>query len=193
MTEINESTTVLQSRLHQAFPSLTAIQIDAMRPFGVVRQWADGEMLFRAGETGPGMFVVLSGNVLITRRDGRGGDVPVVTQGAGDFLAEVGQLSGKPALADGRAAGPVEALLIAPDQLRALLVAEAEIGELVMRAPVRSSGSPAPWAMARLSWLSCMRTWPQLATRPKRPRARHRTHLRLPKQMLDDSPSGARP
>jgi len=37
-------------------------------------------------------------------------------------------------LADAKARGPVEALIIPPDQLRALLIAEAELGERIMRA-----------------------------------------------------------
>ena len=42
--------------------------------------------------------------------------------------------SGRPSLVDARAQGPVNALIIPPDRLRALLVAEAELGERIMRA-----------------------------------------------------------
>ena len=80
------------------------------------------------------MFVVLSGTVAITQRDGLGHVTPVIDQGPGQFLAEIGQLSGRLALVDGHAEGDVETLLIPPDQLRALLVAEAELGERIMRA-----------------------------------------------------------
>ena len=121
-------------REHQAFPVLTSEQIEHLLPFGSKRVWHDGELLFEAGKPGPGMFVVLTGQVEVTRRDGLGTDLSVATQGPGEFLAEVGQLSGKPAFVDGRAQGDVEALLIEPERLRALLVAEAEIGELIMRA-----------------------------------------------------------
>ena len=121
-------------REHQAFPVLTPEQIEHLLPFGSKRVWHDGELLFEAGKPGPGMFVVLEGQVEVTRRDGLGTDLSVATQGRGEFLAEVGQLSGKPAFVDGRAQGDVEALLIEPERLRALLVAEAEIGELIMRA-----------------------------------------------------------
>ena len=121
-------------REHQAFPVLTSEQIEHLLPFGERRDWHDGEFLFEAGKRGPGMFVVLRGAVEITRRDGLGTDLSVATQGPGEFLAEVGQLSGKPAFVDGRAKGEVEALLVEPERLRALLVAEAEIGELIMRA-----------------------------------------------------------
>jgi thioredoxin reductase (NADPH) len=49
-------------------------------------------------------------------------------------MAEVGSLSGRPPLVYGRAVGAVEALLIDPTSLRAVLVAEAELGERIMRA-----------------------------------------------------------
>ena len=80
------------------------------------------------------MFVVLSGHVAITQRDGLGHVTPVIDQGPGQFLAEIGQLSGRVALVDGHAEGDVETLLIAPERLRALLVAEADLGERIMRA-----------------------------------------------------------
>ncbi len=134
MSDTPHSLSDLGSRAHQAFPELTVEQIERIAPLGERRRWAAGELLFEAGQPGPGLFVVLHGEVSITRRDGLGNDVLVVVQGAGHFLAEVGQLSGKPALVDGRAVGDVEALLITPEGLRTLVVAEAEIGEMIMRA-----------------------------------------------------------
>ena len=70
----------------------------------------------------------------ITQRDGLGHVTPVIDQGPGQFLAEIGQLSGRVALVDGHAEGDVETLLIPPERLRALLVAEADLGERIMRA-----------------------------------------------------------
>ena len=49
-------------------------------------------------------------------------------------MGELAQLAGRPALVDAHAQEPVEALVIAPDRLRALLIAEAELGERIMRA-----------------------------------------------------------
>jgi thioredoxin reductase (NADPH) len=121
-------------RHEQTFPSLTSAEIARMRRFGDVRTFRDGECLFQTGKPGPGMFVVLSGNVAITQRDGLGHVTPVIDQGPGQFLAEIGQLSGRVALVDGHARGDVETLLIPPEKLRALLVAEADLGERIMRA-----------------------------------------------------------
>jgi thioredoxin reductase (NADPH) len=121
-------------RHEQTFPALTPQEIARMRRFGEVRNYKDGERLFETGKPGPGMFVVLSGHVAITQRDGLGHVTPVIDQGPGQFLAEIGQLSGRVALVDGHAEGDVETLLIPPDKLRALLVAEADLGERIMRA-----------------------------------------------------------
>src|SRR6202049_2319147 len=121
-------------RQKQTFPTLTPQEIDRMRRFGEVVSFKDGEALFETGRPGPGMFVVLSGDIAITQRDGLGHVTPVIDQGPGQFLAEIGQLSGRVALVDGHAEGDVETLLIPPDKLRALLVAEADLGERIMRA-----------------------------------------------------------
>jgi thioredoxin reductase (NADPH) len=121
-------------RREQTFPALTAQEIARLRRFGELRLYKDGEKLFETGKPGPGMFVLLSGHVAITQRDGFGHVTPVIDQGPGQFLAEIGQLSGRVAFVDGRAEGDVETLLIPPERLRALLVAEADLGERIMRA-----------------------------------------------------------
>src|SRR4051812_8446278 len=124
----------LSTRMHQMFPELTAAEIDRVRKFGEVGQWQAGELLFETGHTGPGMFVLLEGRVKISQRDGIGREVVIGEHGPGHFLAEVGQLSGRHALVNGMALTHVKALLIPPERLRALLVAEAELGERIMRA-----------------------------------------------------------
>jgi thioredoxin reductase (NADPH) len=123
----------LQSRGHQMYPHLSTEEIDRMRSFGAVQHWRAGELMFEVGVPGPGMFVLLRGRVRITRRDGLGHVHLVVEAEPRQFVAEVGQLSGKPALVDGHAIEDVEAILIVPERLRALLVAEAELGERIMR------------------------------------------------------------
>ncbi|MDB5607890.1 MAG: thioredoxin reductase [Bradyrhizobium sp.] len=121
-------------RHEQTFPPLTSQEIARIRRFGEISRYKDGEKLFETGKPGPGMFVILSGHVAITQRDGLGHVTPVIDQGPGQFLAEIGQLSGRVALVDGHAEGDVETLLVPPERLRALLVAEADLGERIMRA-----------------------------------------------------------
>jgi thioredoxin reductase (NADPH) len=124
----------LSERYEQTFPTLTPQEIERLRHFGSLRRYRHAERLFEAGRPGSGMFVVLSGHVAIAQRDGLGHITPIAEQGPGQFIAEVGQLSGQVALVDGYAEGDVEALLIAPDELRRLMIAEANLGERIMRA-----------------------------------------------------------
>jgi thioredoxin reductase (NADPH) len=121
-------------RYQETFPVLAAQEIDRLRRYGSLRKYSDGEKLFEAGKIGPGMFVVLSGLVAITERDGLGHVTPIAEQGVGQFLAEAGQLSRRATLVDGTAEGDVETLLIPTKGLRSLLVNEAELGERIMRA-----------------------------------------------------------
>ena len=125
---------VLENRQHQLYPRLTSAEIGRVRRFGNVAHWARDDYLTRIGGAAPGMFVLLRGRVQIIVRDGMGRETLSVEQGPGNFLCEVGQLSGKPSLADLRALEAVEALVITPENLRALLTAEAELGERIMRA-----------------------------------------------------------
>jgi thioredoxin reductase (NADPH) len=121
-------------RRAQLFPQLSAAEIARLRRFGTVGTWAPGSNLAVAGATGAGMYVVLRGRVAVTRRQGLGDAVTIVEHGPGEFLGETGQLSGRPSLVDASALTEVEALLIPPEGLRALLVSEAELGERIMRA-----------------------------------------------------------
>src|SRR6266516_1454856 len=109
-------------RHEQTFPTLAHHEIERMHRFGERRTYKDGEALFETGKPGPGMCVILSGHVAITQRDGFGHVTPVIDQGPGQFLAEIGQLSGRVALVDGHAEGDVETLLIPPERLRAVLI-----------------------------------------------------------------------
>jgi thioredoxin reductase (NADPH) len=127
-------TSIMETRAAQMFPILAPAEIERMRRFGTPRSYAPGEALAQVGDTGLGLTVILSGGVAITSRDDRGADQAIVTHGPGGFMGELAQLSGRPSLVDARAVGPVEAVLIAPERLRALLVAEAELGERIMRA-----------------------------------------------------------
>ena len=121
------------SRINQAFPDLKSEEVERLRRFGTVKRYADSERMFEAGKPRGGMFVVLKGKVAVSLRDGLGHVTPILEQGPGQFLAEVGTLADRPSFVDGHARGDVEALVIPSSGLRALLIAEAELGERIMR------------------------------------------------------------
>ncbi|HEY1545385.1 MAG TPA: FAD-dependent oxidoreductase [Xanthobacteraceae bacterium] len=125
---------IIDTRGDQMFPTLDPHEIERMRRFGELRHYAEGETIARVGEVSPGVCVVLGGAIEIVRHDEVGRAVPMVTHLPGAFMGELAQLSGRPALTDAFARKPAEVLVIPPERLRALLIAEAELGERIMRA-----------------------------------------------------------
>ena len=128
------SKSTIDTRHDQMFPNLEASEVERVRRFGEVQSFGAGEALASVGEVGHGLSIVLSGDVDVTQHERSGHGALIVTHGPGAFLGELAQLAGRPSLVDARARGPVQALIIAPDRLRALLIAEAELGERIMRA-----------------------------------------------------------
>ena len=124
---------VFETRREQVFPILEPAEIERLRRFGEVRRFEAGETLRRIGEAGHGLAVILTGRVEITQNDA-GQRQLITTHEAGAFMGELTQLSGRPALSEATAVEPVEALILPPQKLRAVLVAEAELGERIMRA-----------------------------------------------------------
>ena len=116
------------------FPKFSPAEIDRLRRFGHQRHYNKGQPLFVTGEIAPGMFVLKRGRVQVTRRDPLGHLAPIVEETAGDFVAEVEQLSGRPALVDVHAVGDIEAVLIPAENLRRVMIAEPELGDRIMRA-----------------------------------------------------------
>jgi thioredoxin reductase (NADPH) len=125
---------IIEQRGEQMLPVLDPLEIERVRRFGECRSFATGEALATIGHVSPGLMVILAGQVEVTHVDKSGQRITIVTHGPGQFLGELAQLAGRRALADATAQEPVQALIIPPDRLRALIIAEAELGERIMRA-----------------------------------------------------------
>ncbi len=121
-------------RYHQMFPVLTEAEVDKVRRFGSQCHYAKGELLYRAGSICPGMFLLLSGKVRIVIRDGLGHRIVHTYTQRGEFTSDITQLSSKPAVVDAHVIESVEAVLLRPNQLSAMVISEADLGEKIMRA-----------------------------------------------------------
>jgi thioredoxin reductase (NADPH) len=125
--------TTYETRGAQMFLRFTDQEMARLARFGEPRSYKAGDMLARQGEVGPGVMLILSGQVEVTQPNG-GDNSHIVTHESGNFMGELAQLSGRPFLVNEKALSDVEAVAIAPDRLRALLIAEADLGERLMRA-----------------------------------------------------------
>jgi len=117
----------------QAFPVLTAAQIDRVLPIGRVRQVQRGEILFEPGDTNVPFFVLLSGGMEIVQPD-LAGERLIATHALGEFTGEMTMISGHRCLVLGRTTEPGEFLELTGDGLRSLIAKDAELSEIFMRA-----------------------------------------------------------
>ena len=124
---------VIATRGAQMFPRLADRELTRLAQFGEPRSFRAAEVVARPGEVGPGLLLILSGKLEVTRKDRGQGD-HIVTHERGNFMGELAQLSGRPSLIEARALSDITAVAIGPAKLRALLVAEADLGERIMRA-----------------------------------------------------------
>jgi thioredoxin reductase (NADPH) len=124
--------TVLETRREQVFPTLAATDIARLRRFGEVHNFTKGTLVVKAGEVAAGLYLMLSGEILIAAPEEAAR--PIITHHAGTFMGELAQLSGRPSLVNATALSDVEAIVIPSKRLRDLMVEEAELGELIMRA-----------------------------------------------------------
>ena len=133
-TPLLSSNPTLAARRDQMFPTLAPADIERLRRFANDAAYAAGEHIVRAGDVGPGLIVVLSGQIEIVGDGGLGRREVIVTHGPGQFAGELAQLSARPSLVNAEALGPIEALVVRSERLRDLMVQEAELGERIMRA-----------------------------------------------------------
>ena len=124
----------LRARHGQAFPRLDDSEIARMRRFGTPHRLAAGKPVYQTGKASAAIHLVLAGTIRITARDGHGHDAVVFDHGPGSFTGELGSLSGQRALVDAVALADTETVSFDNDQLHALLVGDAALGEKVMRA-----------------------------------------------------------
>jgi thioredoxin reductase (NADPH) len=117
----------------EAFPVLTAEQINRIRPLSKVRNVKAGEILFEPGDSDVPFFVVLSGSMEIVQPD-RHAERPIVNHDAGGFTGEMTTLSGRLSLVRGRVTEAGEFLQMSNKDLRALVARDAELSDLFMRA-----------------------------------------------------------
>lgn len=121
------------SRDHQIFPKLDTWQFALLERYGERRKLRTGDLLFSEGDRHIPMFAIVAGTIEATR--GSGNNLRVVArQGPGSFTGEVGTLAGRAAVATVRATSDCEVIVIDEESLRALVVAEAELSETIMRA-----------------------------------------------------------
>jgi thioredoxin reductase (NADPH) len=117
----------------EAFPVLTAEQINRLRPLGKVRHVKVDDILFEPGDADVPFFVLLSGSMEIVQPD-LNGERLIVKHGAGAFTGEMTTISGRLCLVRGRVTEEGDFLQMSNQDLRTLVARDAELSDILMRA-----------------------------------------------------------
>ncbi|MGO9855388.1 MAG: FAD-dependent oxidoreductase [Acidimicrobiales bacterium] len=118
-----------------AFPVLDQVLLDGIAEFGSERSLAAGEVLYRPGEARWDFFVVLGGGVEVVGGDGAEETV-YVSYGPGQFIGELGLVTGQRTYLTARAAGPGRVLAVPHEAFRRLMATRPTISDVIFRALV---------------------------------------------------------
>jgi len=121
------------SRYHQVYPTLDERQLAILERYGERRKLKTNDILYSEGDRHTAMFAILSGTIEVIRASVQGPRL-LGTHGPGSFTGEVATLAGRAAVATTRVVSDCEVIVIDEESLRALVIAEAELSETIMRA-----------------------------------------------------------
>jgi signal transduction histidine kinase len=105
-----------EEKRERLYPALGKDQIDCLVPYGHEERHKNGAVLFKEGEVGETFFVVLEGEVRVTKQV-EDSEVILAVHGPGEFTGEAGALTGEPAMATAVAATEVRLLRLPGDRL----------------------------------------------------------------------------
>ncbi len=101
-------------------------------PVSRTRAFPQGAVLFREGEVGGEMYIIVSGRVRVTR-EVRGVEKVLTTLPAGEFLGEMALLNNRPRSATAIVADDAELIVVGPADFDALIHHNREVGVRLVR------------------------------------------------------------
>ena len=128
------ATTVETPDPHGAYPRLSDEQIASLAARGVRRPTAPGSVLVREGDEPRDFHVVLRGLVAVVDGYGLPEEREIAVHGERRFLGELGLLTGQAAFFTAVVREPGEVLAVPVDQVRALVVGDPALGDLILHA-----------------------------------------------------------
>lgn len=112
----------------RAFPVLDDLEIEKLANCAEKVQWADGEVLIRAGQIDYPFFVVVKGQIEIAE-ESSGSRQTVTIHQAGEFTGDVDMLTSRPSFFAAVSIGDSETYKLDADNLRSILNQVPSLGE----------------------------------------------------------------
>lgn len=120
-----------------AYAKMSADQMARAAQYGIQRSYACTTRLYRQGERAADFYIVLEGTVETFWSDAINGEEHFITLEPGEFSGELNLLNQRETLIGARALQGSSLLRIPRERLREFLIAEPDIGELVVRTIVQ--------------------------------------------------------
>jgi thioredoxin reductase (NADPH) len=120
-----------------AYTKLSPTQIESATRYGTTRTYSSPTRLYRQGERGADLYIVLSGTVETDWSDAITGEEYSIVLEPGEFSGELNLLNQRETLVAARALAGSSVLRIPRGCLRQFLIAEPEISEIVVRTIVQ--------------------------------------------------------
>lgn len=116
-----------------AYPVLDDSQLARLRRYGTTRPVTAGEVLFSPADDSYDLFVVLSGEVVVSN-ESRGRDVEFARYGPGEFAGDLSLLTGQRPFLTARVTTGGSVLVLTQAQVREVLARETGIADILLRA-----------------------------------------------------------
>src|SRR5712691_1741701 len=100
---------------------LSEPQVEVLRRYGTEQRVASGDVLFRDGDPTYDLIVLLEGEVRISEHYAQADEFVIVTYGPGEFLGEIGLLTGQRAYLTAVANAPGRILRISVEQVHTIM------------------------------------------------------------------------
>jgi thioredoxin reductase (NADPH) len=114
------------------FPAFSSTVLEGLFEFGEQRQLESGEILYRAGQAGRDFHVLMEGQVEVVRDDDS--QQLITVYGPGQFVGELGILTGLCMYLTARSMGEGAALRIGYDEFRRLMATKPSISDAIFGA-----------------------------------------------------------
>lgn len=122
------------AREAQTFPVLPEEMVERIASYGAPETLEDGALVFERGQRTVDFFLVLDGAIEIFDLDERGQPHVFTVHGPRQFTGEVDLFNDRQILVSGRTRGTTRVVRLKRDVFRRMIAAEADIGEILMRA-----------------------------------------------------------
>src|SRR5271156_168926 len=120
-----------------AYAKLSPTQVESATRYGTNRNYISTTRLYRQGERGADLYIVLSGTVETHWSDAITGEEHFIVLEPGEFSGELNLLNQRETLIAARALAGSSVLRIPRERLREFLISEPDIGEIIVRTIVQ--------------------------------------------------------